>query len=73
MKLVPPPVWDSNTGHAAVFGYVYKVDPLSVMDQPDKVQVLIEMCDSAKIRNTYDRVKGYYKNLVEQRQTNAYR
>lgn len=73
MENIPFPVSDYNKGSAAIFGYVYRVDPLSLLDKPDKRSEFLEMCESGGVRDVYERVKEYYRTLVEKQQMNAYR
>ncbi len=66
------PVTD-NTGQAVCFGYDYTVNPMSLVDNPDKAKFLIELCNEAKLGRMYDRLKAYYTKLIELQKTNDYR
>ena len=73
LENLPFPVSDCRTGHAAVFGYVYKVDPLSLLDSPEQKKNFMEVCDDGSIRTVYQRVKEYYQLLVSKQKVNEYR
>lgn len=70
---LPFPVSDNSTGHAAVFGYVYTVDPLSLLEKPEQKASFIDICDGHPIRQIYQRVKEYYNDIVERQKINKYR
>lgn len=73
MENLPFPVSDNSTGYAAVFGYVYTVDPLSLLEKPEQKASFIEICDGHPIRQIYQRVKEYYNDIVERQKINEYR
>ena len=73
LENIPAPVTDNSTGHAAVFGYVYKVDPLSLMDKPEQKKNFMEVCEGGEVQKVYQRVKEYYQELVEKQKVNEYR
>lgn len=73
MESVPFPVSDDSTGHAAVFGYAYKVDPLSLLDKPDKQKAFLEVCNDASVRSIYETVKEFYQTVAEKQKVNEYR
>ena len=73
LENTPFPVLDSSTGHAAVFGYVYKVDPLSFMDKPEQRKSFMEVCEGGSVRGVYLRVKKYYQELVNKQKVNEYK
>lgn len=73
LENIPAPVTDNSTGHAAVFGYVYKVDPLSLLDKPEQKKNFMEVCEGGEVQKVYQRVKEYYQELVEKQKVNEYR
>lgn len=73
MENLPFPVSDNSTGHTAVFGYVYTVDPLSLLEKPEQKASFIDICDGHPIRQIYQRVKEYYNDIVERQKINEYR
>ncbi len=72
LEVTPFPVTDS-TGQAVCFGYDYTVNPMSLVDNPDKAKFLIELCNEAKLGGMYERLKAYYTKLIELQKTNDYR
>lgn len=72
LEFTPFPVIDNN-GYAALFGYVYKVDPLTVLESPNQLKDLLEVCHSSAVQSTYERVKEYYAELLKKQKKNAYR
>ena len=72
LEFTPSPVIDNN-GYAALFGYVYKVDPLTVLESPNQLKDLLEVCHSSAVQSTYERVKEYYAELLKKQKKNAYR
>lgn len=68
----PFPVTDSN-GQAVCFGYDYSVDPISLADKPEKIDLFIDLCNSAKLDKLYERLKAYYTKLIELQKTNDFR
>lgn len=73
LENLPFPISDYSTGHVAVFGYVYKVDPLSLMDKPEQKKNFMEVCEGGSVRDVYQRIKRYYQELVEKQKVNEYR
>lgn len=71
-ELTPFPVTD-NTGQAVCFGYDYVINPMSLVDNPDKTGFLIELCNEAKLDKLYERIKAYYIKLIELQEVNKYR
>ena len=69
---IPVPVID-NTGQAVCFGYDYIVDPMSLVDDPDKKDLFMELCTTAKLDQLYKRIKEYYTKLTELQKTNDFR
>lgn len=72
LEVTPFPVTD-NTGQAVCFGYDYTVNPMSLVDNPDKAKFLIELCNEAKLGRMYERLKAYYTKLIELQKINDYR
>lgn len=72
LEITPFPVTD-NTGQAVCFGYDYIVDPMSLVDKPEKKELFIELCNTAKLDRLYKRIKAYYEKLVELQEVNKYR
>ena len=54
-------------GEPVRFGYVYSIDPLSVSDDTNKQRLFLEMCNEAKIYDTFIAIKAYYKELAAER------
>ena len=73
LENIPVLVSDSSTGYAAVFGYVYKVDPLSLLDKPEQKNDFMEVCEGGSVRDVYQRVKEYYQELLNEQKVNEYR
>lgn len=73
LENMPFPVSDSETGHAAIFGYGYKVDPLTLMGKDEQLKNFNEVCDGGDVREIYVKIKEYYKSLVEKQKINEYR
>ncbi len=71
-EFTPFPVTD-NTGQAVCFGYDYVVDPISLVDNPEKIKLFIELCSEAKLDKLYGRLKAYYTKLIELQEINKYR
>ena len=72
LEITPFPVTD-NTGQAVCFGYDYIVDPMSLVDKPEKKELFMELCNTAKLDRLYKRIKAYYEKLVELQEVNKYR
>ena len=72
LEFTPFPVTD-NTGQAVCFGYDYIVDPMSLVDKPDKKELFIELCNMAKLDRLYERIKAYYTKLIEMQKNNDFR
>ena len=72
LEFAPFPVTD-NTGQVVCFGYDYIVDPMSLMDKPEKKELFIELCNTAKLDRLYERIKAYYTKLIELQKTNDFR
>ena len=73
LEFVPFPVTDEQTGHAVVFGYVYEVTPLLLLDKPEQLQRFIRVCKSCTVWKTYVKIREYYNSLVEKQKANEYR
>lgn len=73
LENIPFPVSDERTGQAAIFGYVYKVDPLSLLANAEKQQGFIEVCNGGDIRVVFQQVHEYYQALVKKQKRNEYR
>ena len=73
LEFVPFPVMDEQTGHAVVFGYVYEVNPLLLLDKPEQLQRLIRVCKGCTVWKIYVEIRGYYNSLVEKQKANEYR
>ena len=71
-ELTPVPVTD-NTGQTVCFGFDYIVDPMSLVDKPEKKELFIGLCNTAKLDRLYERIKAYYTKLVELQKTNDFR
>ena len=72
LEYMPMPVTD-NTGQAVCFGYDYIVNPMSLVDDPDKKGFFMELCTTAKLDQLYKRIKEYYTKLTELQKTNDFR
>lgn len=72
LEYAPIPVKD-NTGQEVCFGYRYIVDPMSLVDNPEKKESFIELCNTAKLDRLYERIKAYYEKLIELQKTNDFR
>ena len=72
LEFTPFPITD-ETGYAVVFGYVYKVDPLSLLEQPDKQKEFLEVCNGGEVRSTYEAVKAFYLEIAAKQKVNEYR
>lgn len=68
----PFPVID-NSGQEVCFGYEYIVDPMSLEDNPEKEEFFIELCNTAKLDQSYRKIKAYYEKLIESQEIHDYR
>lgn len=73
LENLPFPVSDASTGCAAVFGYVYRVDPLTLLDKPEQMKSFVEVCKGGSVHEVYQSVKLFYQELVEKQKVNEYR
>lgn len=72
LEFTPFPITDDN-GYAVAFGYVYKVDPLSLLEQPEKQKGFLEVCSGGEVRSIYDAVKAFYLEIAAKQKVNEYR
>lgn len=73
LEFTPFPITDDETGCAVVFGYEYKIDPLSLLDKPEKMNDFLELCNRPEVREAYEAVKTFYKEISEKQKVNEYR
>ena len=60
-------VSDYSKGQATIIGYVYRVDPLLLLNEPDKLREFLKLCEDNKVKETYKRLKAYYHKLIEEK------
>lgn len=72
LEFTPFPITDDN-GYAVDFGYVYKVNPLSLLEQPKKQKEFLEVCSGGEVRSTYEAVKAFYLEIAAKQKVNEYR
>lgn len=72
LEYAPIPVTD-NTGQEVCFGYEYIVDPMSLVDNSEKKELFIELCNTAKLDRLYERIKTYYEKLIELQKINDFK
>ena len=72
LEFTPFPITNEK-GCAVVFGYEYKIDPLSLVDKPDKQKDFLELCNGPEVRDTFEAVKAFYNEISEKQKVNEYR
>ena len=72
LEFTPFPITD-NTGCAVVLGYVYKVDPLSLLEKPDQQKDFLELCEAGDVRTAFATVKTFYQEVTQKQKVNEYR
>ena len=70
---MPLPALDKRTGQPAVFGYLYELNPLSLLDKPKQQKEFIKMCKINRIWEEYEIVKAFYQELIDKQKVNKYR
>lgn len=72
LEFTPFPITD-NTGCAVVLGYVYKVDPLSLLEKPDQQKDFLALCEAGDVRTAFAAVKTFYQEVTKKQKVNEYR
>lgn len=66
------PITDENN-NVICFGYIYKVDPLSLLDKPEQQKMFIDLFNIDVIRKPYEKIKQYYLTIREEQKAFDYR
>ena len=73
LEYAPTPVV-YDTGNPVCFGYVYKINPMSLSTKSEQYKLLMEMAKGVDdIYKTFIEVKNHYKQIAEQQKRNDYR
>lgn len=66
LEFTPFPITD-NTGCAVVLGYVYKIDPLFLLEKPDQQKDFLELCEAGDVLTAFAAVKTFYQEITKNR------
>lgn len=72
LEITPFPLL-SKAGGTACFGFIYDVDPLTFLQNPEKHKDFRDLCESAGLIEVFECVKEYYMEIAEKQKVNKYR
>lgn len=62
-----------DSGTPVCFGYVYKVDPISLLGETDQLEAFIDMAKAAGLYDIFLKIENYYKEITERQKENDFR
>jgi hypothetical protein len=72
LEVTPFPLLN-ETGGTVCFGFIYDVDPLAFLQNPEKHKEFRGMCECAGLIEIFNCVKEYYIEIAEKQEANKYR